>query len=236
MTTLITPNTSSPLGGQIYIRHFLKTGADQTIAFQNAIDSLPSVGGSILLERRNYAVEGKLDLKGKSVVWQGDGTVNGQILRQIPGIHMGYDHAGKRVFMYEYEVGAMTWDFSRGMVIISPSQATLTVQGKGKAASEVLESDLKTGTLAVQFGRALSSTGNGRNYTSIRHEIADNEDTKETAYITLNAMRAGTLVPLVQVGGIASSLRLNLDGNMRTVSLGAPDTGGKGFRALVVEN
>lgn len=238
MTTLVSPSTSEPMAGQVFIRHFLKTGADQTEAFQAAVDSLPSNGGTILLERRNYAVVGSetIDLKGKPVVWQGDGTVNGQIFRRLPGYHAGFDFANNRFFTYDFaSKNAVTFDFTRGQIVENTADLAQLITTKGKATVIAKGSDQSDGTLLTESARGRDSNNNAQDYTRVIHQISSPTEGAENGAMTLAVVKAGVMTSVVQVSGSAG-FRLNLDGTMRTVSLGAVDTGGKGFRALVVEN
>ncbi len=77
--------------------------ADDTAAFQAAIDALPAVGGFVKVTNgKNYIVTlGSLNFAGRNVVWTGGGQINGTIYPDIEGVVEVWSPANNRRVFYE---------------------------------------------------------------------------------------------------------------------------------------
>lgn len=96
------------------------------------------------------------------------------------------------------------------------------------------DSGIVTQILGVGDNDAAASVA----YTDVRSLITDNTDEAEDAALQLYCMRAGTLTRMFQIsaGDMTSPTSLFVGGSLKQVTEGAANSGGSGFKALVVPN
>lgn len=80
--------------------------ANDTAAFQAAINALPSAGGTIRLNKANYIVTLPLTAGVKKILWTGGARINGGVYPKLPGTFESYDPANSRRVVSRADAGS----------------------------------------------------------------------------------------------------------------------------------
>ena len=87
------------------------------------------------------------------------------------------------------------------------------------------------------FFQANDSAAAETDYALTRGVILDNTATAETARVDHRVMAAGTMTTAMALtGDLTNAVSLLVDGTLSTVTAGAPDSGGAGYRYLRIVN
>lgn len=164
----------------------------------------------------------------------------------------GDDSIGSGVYVYphtaDYEVGIRIGQLSgagttsgvyKQSALLIDATAPNLINARNPSGTGVCRygTEQNTGVIHQNLSVGNNDINQAHTYVDMRSEIDDNTDGAEDGRWRVYVSEAGTLREFIRINtGAANQLSLRVAGVLKEVKEGAPDSGGVGLRALVVNN